>query len=171
MEPEAPRIRARNLSWPRHVFAVGVTIALAAWLSGLGLATAWPGLAGLSGRAGRRVALAVTGCLSAALWTSRLGQPVAMPGILVACGVWGLAALLLPWTRSPRWPALEAVRLALWAVALGLGTALAARLGGRAPTGEALLGAFAGAFVALVTRRLAARLRRSQTANEAPPTS
>ena len=89
----------------------------------------------------------------------------------MACGVWALAALTLPWTRSPRWPALEAVRLALWAVALGLGTALAARMGGRAPTAEALLGAFAGALVALVTRGLAARLRRVRAAKESPPTS
>jgi hypothetical protein len=170
-EPDEPRSRARKLAWPRRALAVGVTAALAAWLASLGLATAWPGLAGLTGRPRRRVALAATGCLSAALWTNGFAHPVAKPGVLVACGVWGLAALLLPWTRSPRWPALEAVRLALWALALGLGTALAARLGGRAPTGEALLGAFAGAFVALVTRRLAARLRRRQAANEAPPTS
>ncbi len=37
---------------------------------------------------------------------------------------------------------------------------------GRAPTGVALLGALAGALVALVTRRLAARLRRPAPANE-----
>src|SRR5262249_24474709 len=150
---ESPR-RGRRIGWLRVVLAGTVTAALTAVLAGLGVATVWPALAGLTGRAHRRVVLAAGGCLCTALWTGGV-----QPGTLVACGVWALAALTLPRTRSPRWPALEAVRLALWAVALGLGTALAARMGGRAPTAEALLGAFAGALVALVTRGFAARLR------------
>ena len=164
--PDEPRRAGRRIAWLRVVLAGSVTAALTACLAGLGVATAWPALAGLTGRAHRRVVLAATGCLCTALWTGGVE-----PGTLVACGVWALAALTLPWTRSPRWPALEAVRLALWAVALGLGTALAARMGGRAPTAEALLGAFAGALVALVTRGLAARLRRARAAKESPPTS
>jgi hypothetical protein len=168
---DKPPGRRRQIAWLRRALAGAVTAALTAWLAGLGLATAWPALAGLTGRAPRRVALAAIGCLCAALWTHALAHRGLQPGTLVACGVWALAALTLPWTRSPRWPALEAVRLALWAIALGLGTALAAHADGGAPTGTALLGALAGALVALVTRRLAARLRRPQAANEAPPTS
>jgi hypothetical protein len=160
-------IRKRRIAWSRVALAGTLTAALTACLAGLGVATAWPALAGLTGRAHRRAALAATGCLCATVW----GGGAIRAGTLVMCGIWALAALTLPWTRSPRWPALEAVRLALWALALGLGTALAARLGGRAPTGEALLGAFAGALVALVTRRLAARLRRARAAKEAPTTS
>jgi hypothetical protein len=170
-EPDRSRRRGRGIAWLRIALVAAVTAALTAVLSGLGLATAWPALAGLAGRARWRVALAATGCLWAAIWTAEPGRPVISAGTLVACGVWALAAFTLPWTRSRRWPALEAVRLALWAVALGLGTALAARMGGRAPTGEALVGAFAGALVAFVTRAFAARLRRVQAAKESPPTS
>ena len=131
-------------------------------LAALGLATAWPALAGLSRRAHRRVALAVTGCLWTALWLHGLTRPHVTAGTLVGCGVWALAALTLPWTRSRRWPALESVRLALWAIALGLGTTAAARLGGPATPGSPLLGALAGALVAFITRRLITRLRGHQ---------
>jgi hypothetical protein len=169
---ESPRReRRRGIGWLRLAFTAAVTAALTAVLAGLGLVTAWPALAGLAGRARRRVALGALGCLCAAVWTVTPGHRVISAGTLVTCGVWALAAFTLPWTRSRRWPALEAVRLALWALALGLGTALAARMGGRAPTAEALLGAFAGALVALVTRGCAARLRSVQAAKESPPTS
>ena len=163
--------RRRRIAWLRLAFAGAVTAALTAVLAPLGLVTAWPALAGLAGRARRRVALGAFGCLCGAVWTVRPGHPVISAGTLVTCGVWALAAFTLPWTRSRRWPALEAVRLALWALALGLGTALAARMGSRAPTAEALLGAFAGALVAFVTRGFAARLRSVQAAKESPPTS
>jgi eukaryotic-like serine/threonine-protein kinase len=168
---DEPPARGRRIAWLRLALAGAVTAALTTWLAGLGIATAWPALAGLTGRAHRRAALAATGSLWAALWTGGLTHPAIRVGTLLACGVWVLAALTLPWTRSRRWPALEAVRLSLWAVALGLGTALAAHVGGHAPTGAALLGAFAGALVAFVTRRLAARLRRAHTANGSLPTS
>ena len=170
-EPDGSRRRGRRIAWLRLALAGAVTAALTAVLTGLGLVTAWPALAGLAGRARWRVGLAATGCLWAAIWTAEPGRPVISAGTLVAAGVWALAAFTLPWTRSRRWPALEAVRLALWAVALGLGTALAARMGGRAPTAEALFGAFAGALVAFVTRAFAARLRGVQAAKESPPTS
>jgi eukaryotic-like serine/threonine-protein kinase len=156
-------------------------------LSALGLATAWPALAGLSGRSHRRAALAATGWLWAALWTAGIAAyasphdaihdvlaPLATVGTLVSCGVWAAAALVLPWTRSRQWPALECMRLALWAIALGLGTAAAGHLGGPTPAGSpgtALAGAFAGALVIFVTRRSMLRLRHSQPAKEIPPTS
>jgi hypothetical protein len=145
--------------------------AVAPALASVGLATAWPALAGLTRGTHRRIALAATGWVWTLLWAAELAPPAARVGTVAVGGVWVVAALTLPWTRSKRWPALEAVRLALWAVALGVGTSVAARMGGRAPTPDALLGAFAGAFVALVTRRLAARLRRAHPANETPPTS
>ena len=145
--------------------------AAAPWLASLGLASAWPALAGLTRGAHRRAALAATGWLWTVLWAAGLARPVLSAGTFAVGGVWVAAALTLPWTRSPRWPALEAVRLALWAIALGLGTSVAARVGGRAPTGEALLGAFVGALVAFVTSRLTERLRRRQPANGSPSTS
>ena len=145
--------------------------AVAPALASVGLATAWPALAGLTRGTHRRIALAATGWVWTVLWAAELAPPAARVGTVAVGGVWVVAALTLPWTRSKRWPALEAVRLALWAIALGVGTSVAARMGGRAPTPDALLGAFAGAFVALVTRRLAARLRRPHPANESPPTS
>jgi hypothetical protein len=145
--------------------------AVAPALASVGLATAWPALAGLTRGAHRKAALAATGWVWTMLWAAGLAPAAASIGTVAVGGVWVAAALTLPWTRSKRWPALEAVRLALWAIALGVGTSVAARMGGRAPTPDALLGAFAGAFVALVTRRLAARLRRPHPANESPPTS
>jgi len=156
-------------------------------LAALGLATAWPALAGLTSRAHRRAVLAATGWLWATLWTGGIANhasphaaiqellaPLVSVGTLIYCAIWALAALVLPWTRSSRWPALEAMRLALWALALGLGTAAAGYLGGPAPAkslGTALLGAFAGALVTLVTRRWVLRLRHPQAAKEIPPTS
>ncbi|MBV9417197.1 MAG: serine/threonine protein kinase, partial [Solirubrobacterales bacterium] len=156
-------------------------------LAALGLATAWPALAGLTSRAHRRAALAATGWLWATLWTVGIANrasphaaihdllaPLVSVATLISCAIWALAALVLPWTESRRWPALEAMRLALWAVALGLGTAAAGHLGGPAPAkspGTALIGAFAGALVTLVTRSAILRLRHPQAAKEIPPTS
>ena len=143
-----------GLTWPLSVAAPA--------LAALGLATAWPALAGLSGRAHRRVTLAATGCGWTVLWLGGLTRSHVRPGTLICCGVWALAALTLPWTRSRRWPALECVRLALWAIALGLGTTAAGHLGGPEPGGSPLLGALTGAFVAFVTRRLATRFQGHQ---------
>jgi eukaryotic-like serine/threonine-protein kinase len=140
-------------------------------LASLGLATAWPALAGLTRGAHRRATLAATGWLWTVLWAGGLARPSLTAGTFAVAGVWAAAAFLLPWTRSARWPALEAVRLALWAVALGLGTALAEHAGGAVPDGSALVGALAGALVTFATRRFAARLRRPAPANESMSTS
>jgi hypothetical protein len=148
-----------------------VLVAAVPALAVVGLATAWPALAGLTGRAHRRATLAAMGGVWAAAWTAALSHPVLKTSTLVTCGIWALAALTLPWTRSRRWPALECVRLATWAIALGVGTLAASHLGGPGPNGSPLLGAFAGALVAFATRQLAARLRGPQAANESPPTS
>jgi hypothetical protein len=94
--------------------------------------------------------------------------------MLAAAGVWALASLTLPWTRSRRWPALECLRLALWAIALGLATVAAQHLGApalAANPGTALLGAFVGGLVAFATRRLGAGLRAPPAAKDSPSTS
>jgi hypothetical protein len=156
-------------------------------LAGLGLATAWPALAGLTHRAHRRAALAATGWLWAAVWAQGVPSgatphdavhhvlgPLVAAGTVVSCGIWALAALILPWTRSRRSAALEGVRLSLWAIGLALGTIAAQHLAGPSPVrsaGAALLGASAGALVALVTRPLVARWRRPGPVNESPTTS
>jgi hypothetical protein len=143
-------------------------------LAGLGLLTAWPALAGLAGTARRRVALAATGWLWTALWHEGIARtttlhdavhqvlaPLITAGTPAACGAWALVALVLPWTRLRRSPELEYVRIAAWATAVALGTVAVARLGsatGAVTVGSALLGAFVGALVALVTRRLRHRL-------------
>ncbi|MBV9942279.1 MAG: serine/threonine protein kinase, partial [Solirubrobacterales bacterium] len=131
-------------------------------LATLGLATAWPALAGLSGRAHRRAALAATGGAWNVLWLNGLTHPHLTVGTLICCGIWALAALTLPWTRSRRWPALECVRLTMWAIALGLGTTAAAHLGGPEFHGSPLLGALIGTLVAFVTRWSAVRSRWGQ---------
>ena len=141
-------------AWPLAVVAPA--------LAAFNLATAWPALAGQARRAHRRAALGATGALWTLLWEQGVSRPAVTTGMLALCGVWAVAALTLPWTRSPRWPAVEILRLALWAIALGVGTTAAARLHGPAPNGPEVLTAFAGALVAFVTSRLKTRLRGHQ---------
>ena len=121
---------------------------------------------------GRLLGAAAGGALGGLALSGGATASTVHEALLVACGIWGLAALTLPWTRSRRWPALEAVRLALWAIALGLATALAERLGGSAPVADptmALLGALLGALVAFVTRRLASRPKGHQMGGRSRP--
>jgi eukaryotic-like serine/threonine-protein kinase len=144
-------------SWP---LAAGAPL-----LGVVGLAGAWPGAAGMAAGSRRRVALAVTGwlwlALAAAVRSSSLADldhvlsPLMTAAGLLPAAVWGAAALTLPWLRSRRSPALDGVLLAAWATALALATIVVAgpALGylHLAP-GAALLGAYAAALVALVTR-------------------
>jgi hypothetical protein len=97
--------------------------------------------------------------------------PLATTGTLAAAAIWAGAALTLPLTRSRRWPALECVRLGIWALALGLATVAAEHLNGVAPGRTALLGAAVGAAVALIARRSAAGLRAARSGNDQPTTS
>jgi eukaryotic-like serine/threonine-protein kinase len=152
--------------------------AVAPALNAIGLACAWPALAGFAPGARRRVALAVTGWLwlalsrqasSAAIRSPSLQtavhdvlRPMLTAGVLAPAVVWGAAAILIGWARIRRAPGIEAVLLAGWAAALGLATAAGTGVGsGRALLSPeaALLGAFAGAVVTLVARRSMARLR------------
>ncbi len=141
-----------------------------------GLVTAWPALAGFAGTGRRRVVLAATGWLWIALYRQSRGlatvttlhdatQEVLRPLLTIAtpatCVVWALAALALPFTRSRRSRELEYIRTAAWATALAVLTVATVSLGSAAPKlslGDALLGACLGALVAIVTRRLAARV-------------
>jgi serine/threonine protein kinase len=153
-------------------------------LNAIGLAAAWPALAGLSTKAHRRAALAATGYVWTVLWTRAITTtaslhdaghhvlaPLATTGTLIAAAVWAVAALTLPLTYSRRWPALECLRLALWATALALGTLAAQHATGAIPVRTVVLGAGAGALVTLVTRRSRAHLWGARSGNDLPTTS
>jgi hypothetical protein len=161
-------------AWPLAVAAPA--------LGGLGLAAAWPALAGLSRRAHRRAALGATGYVWSALVAGGIGStdslpaalhhvlaPLATVGTPITAGIWAAAALTLPWTRSRRWPALECLRLTLWATGLALATLAAEHAAGAMHTSSVLFGAAIGALVALVTRRSAARLSRAASGNDRAP--
>jgi hypothetical protein len=163
-------------AWPLAVAAPA--------LGALGLAAAWPALAGLSRRAHRRAALAATGYVWSVLVTTGIGSaktlpdalhhvlaPLATVATLMTAGIWALAALTLPLTRSRRWPALECLRLALWATGLALATLAAEHAGGVVHTRSVLLGAAVGALVALVTSRSGAPLSAPGSGNDQAPLS
>ncbi len=151
-------------------------------LGTIGLAAAWPALAGLTRRAHRRAALGATGYVWAALWSQditsaaslhdavhRVLSPLAGTGTVVCAAVWALAAVTLPSTRS-RWPALECLRLILWAIGLALGTLVAGHLGGGRADRQCLAGR--GRWCALWhSSRAAAPLgcARSRSGNDQPP--
>lgn len=154
-------------------------------LGAIGLATAWPALAGMSRSAWRRGALAATGWLWLALargpWTASAATtvhqvlvPLITVGTLVGAGAWALAAITLPWARLRSSALLEGELLAVWAIGLAVATITATRLGsGDSPmsAGAAFLGALAGALVALVTRRSWRRVRRARSAKDCAPTA
>jgi hypothetical protein len=161
-------------AWPLAVAAPA--------LGAVGLAAAWPALAGLSRRAHRRAALAATGYVWTALVTNGIGSteslpdalhhvlaPLATVGTPITAGIWAAAALVLPWTRSRRWPALECLRLALWATGLALATLAAEHAAGAVHTRSVLLGSAVGAVVVLVWRRSGARPSRTRSGNGRPP--
>ena len=154
-------------------------------LGAIGLAGAWPAVAGFAGPAWRRAMLAATGWLWLALahesYTSSANEtahhgllPLLTIGTLVGAGVWAAAAIVLPWAGIRRSPVLEAALLAGWAAALALGTIAAANLGAPSPhlsAGSAVVGALAGALVALVTRRAGHRLGSARWAKDCAPTA
>ncbi len=161
-------------AWPLAVAAPA--------LGTLGLAAAWPALAGLSKKAHRRAALGATGYLWTAVVTAGIAStktlpdgvhhvlaPLATVGTLATAGIWAAAALTLPLTRSRRWPALECLRLGLWAIALALATLAAEHAAGAVHTRTVFLGAAVGALVALVTRRSGAGLGGARSGNDQPP--
>ena len=154
-------------------------------LGAIGLAGAWPAVAGLAGPVWRRATLAATGwvwlALAHATFTSSAADafhhsivPLLAVGTLVGAGVWAAAAIVLPWAGIRRSPALEAALLAGWAAAVALGTLAASNLGAGSPqvaTGTVVLGALAGALVAFVTRRVGHRLGSARWAKDCAPTA
>jgi serine/threonine protein kinase len=154
--------------------------AIAPALGVIGLAGAWPALAGQARTAWRRAGLAVTGwawlLVAGALahrrlytktsipppshWVHSPAQAVAhvlSPALtatnLSAAVIWALAALALPLIRFPRLPALDLAMLSGWAAALAIATLVAAP---EVLPGEAILGGLAAGLLALapdVTRR------------------
>jgi serine/threonine protein kinase len=154
-------------------------------LGAIGLATAWPAVAGLTGRVHRRAALAATGWLwvvvarGSHVWSTsdtahNLLAPLLTVGTLVGAGVWAVAAIVLPWAGIRRSPVLEAALLATWAAVLALGTIAASTLGAASPhltVGAAVLGALSGALVAFVTRRASRRLGSARWAKDCAPTA
>jgi hypothetical protein len=154
-------------------------------LGAIGLACAWPGVAGLTGPIWRRAMLGATGwvwlALARAAYTSSTGDalhhaitPLLTAGTLVGAGVWAVAAIVLPWAGIRRSAVLEATLLAGWAAALALATVAASHMATALPRislGNALLGAFAGALVALVTRRAGHRLASARWAKDCAPTA
>jgi len=154
-------------------------------LGAIGLAGAWPAVAGFAGSAWRRAMLAATGWLWLALagvsYTSSTSatvhhvlSPLLTVGTLVGAGVWAAAAVVLPWAGIRRSPVLEGALLAGWAAALALGTIAATNLGAPTPhltAGAAVVGALAGALVALVTRRAGHRLGSTRWAKDCAPTA
>jgi hypothetical protein len=155
-------------SWP--------LAAVAPALNAIGLATAWPALAGFAGTARRRVVLAATGWLWIALWRQGQGLaraetlrdalhhvlgPLLTVGTPATCAVWALAALALPATRIRRSAELEYIRVAAWATALAVLTIATTSVGGATASlslGSALLGAYVGGFVTIATRRFTGRV-------------
>jgi hypothetical protein len=164
----------RGSAWPLAAGAPALGL--------IGLAGAWPALAALAGTSWRRAALGLTGwvwLLIAApladrvlylsplpgapppnLWTGSLHEtvhhvlwPLVNAGALAPAPVWALAAVALPGMVRGRSLAGDAVRVAVWSVALVLATTLALGMthGARSlgTPGGAVLGAVAGAAVAL----------------------
>jgi eukaryotic-like serine/threonine-protein kinase len=154
-------------------------------LGAIGLAGAWPAVAGLSGPAWRRGALAASGWLWLALargpgTTSSLSAtidqvlvPLLTVGTLAGAGVWAAAAIALPWLRARGSPIVEAALLAGWAAALGLATAVAQAgvSDPRISPAAAILGGSAGAFVSFVTRHIQRRLAAARWAKYCAPTA
>ncbi len=154
-------------------------------LGALGLAGAWPAFAGFAGSAWRRAALAVTGWLWLALargpWTEspsgtlhHVLAPLLTVGTLAGGLVWAAAAIVLPWVRSRRSPVREVVLLAGWAATLAVATiavSTPAAADPRVSAAAAALGAFAGALVALATRRTWRRVRGARWAKDCTPTA
>jgi eukaryotic-like serine/threonine-protein kinase len=154
-------------------------------LGTIGLAGAWPAVAGFAGPAWRRATVAATGWVWLALagetYTSSTHEtvhhvlaPFLTLGTLAGAGVWAAAAIVLPWAGIRRSPVLEAALLAGWASALALGTIAASNLGASGPhltAGAAVVGALAGALVALVTRRAGHRLGTARWAKDCAPTA
>lgn len=172
-------------------------------LGALGLAGAWPAIAGRARTAWHRAALAVTGWVWLALASATVGSdlytrrpggappssawslslsetthhvlaPLLSTGMLAGAAVWGTAAVLLPWVRSRRSPALDVVLVTAWAATTVSATITVVALGAP-PAGDpprtAVLGAVVSAGVALapaLLRRWRSRCEPGHTEPQVP---
>ena len=130
-------------------------------LGAIGLAGAWPAMAGRAGTAPRRAALGAIGWVwlitgmaltghalylrrlpgvgPSAIWTAsphaafdHLLVPVVSGGVLAPAAVWALAAALLPWIRAcRRAPGLNLVLVLGWAAGTAMATAIVLNLAAR----------------------------------------
>jgi serine/threonine protein kinase len=150
--------------------------ALAPVLGLLGLAAAFPALAGQADRWRTRALLGALG-----YWWLRLGEPLLespsnaattrwlapLPslGLLLGLALWGFAAALLPWVVRGRHALLDAAAAALWATALAAAALAAGPLLHRdlsisqASSRDVLLGAALGGLLAVAARALRGPVR------------
>ncbi|HET9718693.1 MAG TPA: hypothetical protein VFP55_01315, partial [Solirubrobacteraceae bacterium] len=160
------------LVWP--VGRLWVLPAGGAILGVLGLAGAWPGLAGRSGlRFWQRALLGAAGFLWLAgadsladprifttrralappsVWTASVRvtlhdvlTPLMASGVLLAAGVWAVAAVVAPWLARRNRPMLSLVAITVWSAA----TVGAVQSLGPARFHGAVIGALAGTVVVL----------------------
>ena len=152
-------------------------------LLGLGVAGAWPALAARAATPWRRAALGAIGWVWLLLAGAIAGRTLYLPrapgtpapavwlgslpatahgllatlvvsGVLAPALVWAAAAVVLPWLVRGRTPALDVVRVVVWAAVLASATGVAiAAVHGSDPVGSpprAALGAVLAAGVALM---------------------
>jgi hypothetical protein len=124
----------RSTAWPLPAGAVALGV--------IGLAGAWPAMAGWASSAWRRAALAAAGWVwlllaasitghalyldwlpasSAAVWSGSIRgtvdmviTPLLSAGVLAPAAVWALAACVLPWVVRGRSLALDAILVVIW---------------------------------------------------------
>jgi serine/threonine protein kinase len=165
---------ARPTSWPLSAAAPALGL--------IGLAGAWPALAARARTALNRAALGAIGWVWVVAATATSGKVLYLPRVpgtpaahawmaslavtvdgllrtLVSTGalapalVWAVAAVVLPWLVRGRSPALDVIRVVIWAAMLPAATTAAiAAVHGSDPIGaapKAVIGAIAAAVIAL----------------------
>jgi hypothetical protein len=156
--------------------------ALAPALGLLGLAGAYPAIAGRARRGLHRAALGAAGAAWGLLAEPLLGrvlmlgggadpvgdadagralsallEPLATSGILVLAPIWALGALVLPWLVRGRSPALDLVFATAWAAGLAAATEAAGEWAQHAPPRGVAAGAVAAGVLAVVVPRVLPR--------------
>ncbi|MFZ0039682.1 MAG: serine/threonine-protein kinase [Solirubrobacteraceae bacterium] len=144
---------ARATAWP--------LAAVAPALGMIGLAGAWPALAGRAGTVWRRAVLgavgwlwllfaaaisdrvlylpAIAGAPSLGAWEGSVAQTVdpllvtfVTAGVLAPAAVWGIGAAMVPWLARGRNLALDMVRVVIWAAMLAAATTASIQAAGHA---------------------------------------
>jgi eukaryotic-like serine/threonine-protein kinase len=156
-------LRRRGLAWSLPAVAPALGL--------IGLAGAYPAVAGAVRGMWARAALGATGLWWALLADAPPGdagdtlQDLASSGALLLAPVWAAGALVLPWLVRGRSLAADIVAAAVWAGALAAGTgAVAGAVGLAEPRGLA-----AGAVVAGVLAVVGAQARNTLIADDERP--